>query len=64
VCNAADSRSARPLLERLAERLGAALHSLWWNGNPERTNTIIGPHLERLSGPAAVCERLGGAQVF
>lgn len=64
VCNSADSRSARPLLERLAQRLGPALHSLWWNGNPERTNTIVGPHLEHVSGPAAVSELLGGARVF
>lgn len=64
VCNASEPRSARPLLERLAERLGAGLHSLWWNGNPERTNTILGPHLEHVSGPAAVVEPLGGARVF
>jgi 23S rRNA (uracil1939-C5)-methyltransferase len=64
VCNSSNSGSARPLLERLAQRLGSALHSLWWNGNPERTNTIIGPHLEHVSGPAAVSELLGGARVF
>jgi 23S rRNA (uracil1939-C5)-methyltransferase len=64
VCNSSDSRSARPLLERLTTRLGPALHSLWWNGNPERTNTIVGPHLEHVSGPAAVSELLGGARVF
>ena len=64
VCNSSDSRSARPLLERLAQRLEPALHSMWWNGNPERTNTILGPHLEHVSGPPAVSERLGGARVF
>jgi 23S rRNA (uracil1939-C5)-methyltransferase len=64
VCNSSDSRTARPLLERLAQRLEPALHSLWWNGNPERTNTIVGPHLEHVSGPAAVSELLGGARVF
>jgi 23S rRNA (uracil1939-C5)-methyltransferase len=64
VCNSSDPRSARPLLERLARRLEPALHSLWWNGNPERTNTIVGPHLEHMSGPVAVSELLGGARVF
>jgi 23S rRNA (uracil1939-C5)-methyltransferase len=64
VCNSSDSRSARPLLERLAQRLQPALHSLWWNGNPERTNAIVGPHLEHVSGPVAVSELLGGARVF
>lgn len=64
VCNSSDSRVARPLFARLAEHLGSALHSLWWNGNPERTNTILGAQLERVSGPEAVIEQLGGAQVF
>ena len=44
--------------------LGAALHSLWWNGNPARTNTILGPHWHRWTGPDAVEETIGGARVF
>jgi len=64
VCNASHPGSARVLLQRFAERLGPELHSLWWNGNPERTNTIVGPHLERVSGAEAVVEQLGGARVF
>jgi 23S rRNA (uracil1939-C5)-methyltransferase len=63
VCNASEPTSATPLLERLAGRLGSQLHSLWWNGNPERTNTILGPHLEHVSGPKSVVEVLGGARV-
>jgi tRNA/tmRNA/rRNA uracil-C5-methylase (TrmA/RlmC/RlmD family) len=27
----------------LARALGAELHSVWWNGNPQRANTILGP---------------------
>jgi len=50
--------------DALAAELGDALHSLWWNGNPERSNAILGPHWHRVSGPEAVCERVGGAQVF
>ena len=64
VCNSSERGPAQRLLERLEARLGAALHSLWWNGNPERTNTIVGPHLEHVSGPETVVERLGGARVF
>jgi tRNA/tmRNA/rRNA uracil-C5-methylase (TrmA/RlmC/RlmD family) len=56
------------LLDALAtevERLlGPALHSLWWNGQPERTNAILGPHWLRWTGPAAVRETIGGADVF
>ncbi len=53
-----------PLAGALAAELGPRLHSLWWNGNPERTNVILGPHWHRWSGPEAVCEAIGGARVF
>lgn len=55
---------SRALGESLAGRLGARLHSLWWNGNPERTNVILGPRWERWRGPEAVRERIGGVDVF
>jgi tRNA/tmRNA/rRNA uracil-C5-methylase (TrmA/RlmC/RlmD family) len=44
--------------------LGAALHSLWWNGNPERTNVILGTRWHRWVGVEAVRETIGGAAVF
>ena len=40
------------------------LHSSWWNGNPERTNSIMGPHWQHLHGPPHVVDRSGDAQVF
>jgi tRNA/tmRNA/rRNA uracil-C5-methylase (TrmA/RlmC/RlmD family) len=55
---------AAALLERLREEAGSALHSLWWNGNPARTNVILGPHWHAHCGPEAVSEAIGGAQVF
>jgi 23S rRNA (uracil1939-C5)-methyltransferase len=64
ICNDTAAGSAGPLLEALARRLGARLHSLWWNGNAERTNVILGPHFEHVSGPDAVVERLNGAEVY
>lgn len=64
VCNEAEPVASLPLLEVLAKRLGPALHSLWWNGNPERTNVVLGPHFRHLSGPEHVVERLAGADVF
>ncbi len=55
-------------LERLARALEPLLandlHSLWWNGNPERTNVILGPHWQHFSGPETVRERIGGVDVF
>jgi len=53
-----------PLAHALEPLLAGELHSLWWNGNPERTNVILGPHWRRLSGPAALRERIGGVDVF
>jgi tRNA/tmRNA/rRNA uracil-C5-methylase (TrmA/RlmC/RlmD family) len=62
--NCADPAPLRPLLEYLAIHLENELHSLWWNGNPARTNTILGPHWEHLSGPVALREEIAGASVF
>jgi 23S rRNA (uracil-5-)-methyltransferase RumA len=64
VCNEAEPVRSLPLLDALARRLGPALHSVWWNGNPERTNVVLGPHFHHLSGPAHVVERLAGAEVY
>lgn len=64
VCNATDPASARPLLDSLSRRLGPALHSLWWNGNPARTNVILGDTFEHMLGPRYLIETLGGARVF
>jgi len=52
-----------PLLAFLQNDLGPALHSLWWNGNPERTNRILGPHWSRVAGPAALVEAVNGVAV-
>lgn len=56
--------AVRALADALAAGLGASLHSLWWNGQPERSNAILGPHWERLHGAEAVRETIGGADVF
>jgi 23S rRNA (uracil1939-C5)-methyltransferase len=64
VGNSDDLSALQPLADVFESTLGRRLHSLWWNGNPARTNTILGPRWHRWSGPAAVCEELGGARVF
>ena len=64
VANTTGPEAIDALGDALAAELGARLHSLWWNGNAERTNTILGPHWERLSGPDAVRESVRGAHVF
>jgi 23S rRNA (uracil1939-C5)-methyltransferase len=47
----------------IRERLGSELHSLWFNANRERSNTILGPDFQHWCGPASVVERFGGAAV-
>jgi 23S rRNA (uracil1939-C5)-methyltransferase len=63
VANSADPEPVAAGLDAIRERLGAELHSLWWNGNTERSNTILGPHFQRWCGPESVVERFGGARV-
>jgi tRNA/tmRNA/rRNA uracil-C5-methylase (TrmA/RlmC/RlmD family) len=61
-----NSTSAEPFAACFAlirERLGSALHSLWFNSNCGRSNVILGPQFENWCGPASVVERFGGAAV-
>ena len=63
----ANSPTAAPLAEcfdLIRERLGSDLHSLWFNANCERANTILGSDFKNWCGPAAVVERFGGAAVY
>jgi 23S rRNA (uracil1939-C5)-methyltransferase len=62
----ANSATPEPLAEcagLIRERLGKDLHSLWFNANLERTNTILGPDFINWCGPDSVVERFGGAAV-
>jgi tRNA/tmRNA/rRNA uracil-C5-methylase (TrmA/RlmC/RlmD family) len=64
VANDGDPASARPLADALADSLGPRLQGLFWNGNTEPGNVILGPRFELLHGAAATRERIGGADVF
>lgn len=63
VCNAHSPEPFEPAAARLAEILGDQLHSLWWNGQPAQTNSILGPDWAHLSGPETVCETMAGVEV-
>jgi tRNA/tmRNA/rRNA uracil-C5-methylase (TrmA/RlmC/RlmD family) len=64
IANSTNSSTLADTAAQLISELGDGLHSLWWNGNPERSNTILGPHWELLHGPSAVKETVAGADVF
>ena len=50
-------------LDLIRDRLGSALHSLWFNGHVERSNAILGPTFVPWCGPPSVVERFGGAAI-
>ena len=63
----ANSLTAEPLNECFAlirERLGERLHSLWFNANTGRGNTILGADWQLIHGPEAVVESFGGPGVY
>lgn len=63
VGNSADPEPFVACMDLIRQRLGADLHSLWWNGNRERVNTILGPEFQRFFGPESVVEHFGGNAV-
>src|ERR1700675_1362668 len=63
VANSATPAPLAACFELIRERLGSELHSLWFNANRERSNTILGPDFQNWCGPASVVERFGGAAV-
>ena len=62
----ANSPTPEPLvasLDLIRERLGSELHSLWFNGNTDHGNTILGSDFHHWCGPESVVERFGRAAV-
>lgn len=53
-----------PFFASVREELGPRLHSLWWNGQPERNNRVLGANWRRLAGPPAVSETFLDTRVF
>src|ERR1700726_4159539 len=52
VANSATPEPLAACLDLIRERLGSELHSLWFNPNYERSNTILGPGFQHWCGPA------------
>ncbi len=64
VANGTSPSDLEALASALPELLGWSLHSLWWNGNPERTNRVLGSLWHKYRGPDATEDEFGGARVF
>jgi 23S rRNA (uracil1939-C5)-methyltransferase len=63
VANSATLQPLATCMEMIQQHLGSDLHSLWFNAQCERSNTILGPDLQNWCGPGSVVERFGGAAV-
>jgi tRNA/tmRNA/rRNA uracil-C5-methylase (TrmA/RlmC/RlmD family) len=63
VANSATPEPLAVCLDLIRERLGGELHSLWFNANLERSNTILGPDFVNWCGPESVVEHFDGAAV-
>lgn len=63
VANSATPDPLSACLDLIRDRLGDDLHSLWFNANCGRSNTILGREFQRWCGPGSVTENFGGAAV-
>ncbi|MDP9008090.1 MAG: hypothetical protein M3N91_05180 [Pseudomonadota bacterium] len=63
VANSATPQPLAACLDLIRERVGGDLHSLWFNANLERSNTILGPIFQKWCGAESVVEHFGGAAV-
>jgi tRNA/tmRNA/rRNA uracil-C5-methylase (TrmA/RlmC/RlmD family) len=64
VTNGTDPAPVQPLLDELRDQPGSRLQGLFWNGNPERANTILGPHWAHVGGEPHVIDSSGSARIF
>src|SRR5258708_1035226 len=63
VANSTTPEALAACLDLVGDRLGKGLHSLWFNANTERSNSILGPDFHCWWGPPSVTEDFGGAAV-
>ncbi len=61
--NASAPGLAAALAGILEARLAGALHSLWWNGHPERSNSVLGPYWRHLSGPEVIWDDVADCEI-
>ena len=63
VGNSETADSFAQCLDLIRDRLGTDLHSLWFNPNTGRANTILGPTFQHWCGPQSVVERFGAVAI-
>jgi tRNA/tmRNA/rRNA uracil-C5-methylase (TrmA/RlmC/RlmD family) len=63
VGNTPDAQALAACLDRIRERLGDRLHSLWFNAQTLRGNAVLGADFTHWHGPRAVIEHFGGPAI-
>jgi 23S rRNA (uracil1939-C5)-methyltransferase len=63
IANCASPEPLATCFSLIRERLGSELHSLWFNANCDRSNSILGPNFHHEYGPPSVVEHFGGEAV-
>ncbi len=63
VANCADPGPVSVCLDLIRDRVGPDLHSLWFNANQERANTVLGSEFRGWYGPPSVIEHFSGAAI-
>jgi 23S rRNA (uracil1939-C5)-methyltransferase len=63
VANCADPGPLSECLDLIRDRIGPDLHSLWFNANEERTNTVLGSDFHTWHGPPSVVEHFSGPAI-
>lgn len=64
VGNCATPEPLAPLIAMLQRELGDTLHGLFFSAQTEKSNAILGPRCELISGSPAVEEQIAGARAF
>ena len=64
VGNCESPAALAPVFAALERVLGERLQGLFWNGNSERGNAILGDAWEQIAGDEALRETVGGVEVF
>ncbi len=63
VGNCESAAPLRPLFEQLQRRTSKQLHSVFFNAQPRRTNTILGERFERICGSPMLQDHVAGTTV-
>lgn len=63
VANSPNPDSLTECLDLIRDRVGEDLHSLWFNANQDRANTVLGGAFHRWYGPPSVIEHFSGPAI-